>query len=144
MSTLRETLLTDERRPQTVDALVGVVEAEVNSKSGLSGAAIKTAYKAAKKVDDRIVRRAVAGMLPEFLDQLQPYWTGRADQPFGTHLANQSEPVAEALLSVTDARAANPKHAAAAKVYGMLRGKAKDHVSAALPRLGAALQSQMN
>ena len=45
--------------------------------------------------------------------------------------------------SVTDARAANPKHAAVAKAYGLLRGKAKDHVTAALPRLGAALEQQM-
>lgn len=44
---------------------------------------------------------------------------------------------------MTDARAANPKHAAVAKAYGLLRGKAKDHVTAALPRLGAALEQQM-
>ncbi|MCA0179912.1 MAG: hypothetical protein LCH77_10045 [Actinobacteria bacterium] len=144
MTSLRETLLTDDRRPQTVDALVGVVDAEVASKSGLSGAAIKTAYKAATKIDERIVRRAIAGMLPDFLDQLQPYWEARAGAPFGGQLAQQGERVSEALLSVTDARAANPKHAAVAKVYGMLRGKAKEHVTAALPRLGAALQSQMD
>lgn len=142
MTTLSETLLTPERRPQTVDALVGVVEAEVASKSGIGGAAIKTAYKAARKIDDRIVRRAIAGMLPDFLDRLDPFWAARGAQPFGATLAAQGDAAAEALLSVTDARAANPKHAAAAKVYGMLRGKAKDHVLAALPRLGAALEQQ--
>ena len=143
MTTLSETLLTPERRPQTVDALVGVVEAEVASKSGISGAAIKTAYKAARKIDDRIVRRAIAGMLPDFLDRLAPFWAARGDQPFGSQLAAQSDAAAEALLSVTDARAANPKHAALAKVYGMMRGKAKEHVVAALPRLGSALEQQM-
>jgi len=144
MTTLSETLLTPERRPQTVDALVGVVEDEVASKSGLSGTAIKTAYKAARKIDDRIVRRAIAGMLPEFLDQLEPFWAGRGEQPFGAHLAGQGERASEALLAVTDARAANPKHAAVAKVYGMLRGKAKDHVPAALPRVGTALERQIS
>ena len=70
---------------------------------------------------------------------------GVVGQPqFGGQLAQQGERVSEALLSVTDARAANPKHAAVARVYGMLRGKAKEHVTAALPRLGAALQSQMD
>ena len=34
-------------------------------------------------------------------------------------------------------------HAAVAKVYGMLRGKAKEHVVAALPRLGSTLEQQM-
>jgi hypothetical protein len=143
MSSLQETLLTPDRRPQTVDALVDVVEAEVASKSGLSGAAIKTAYKAARKIDDRIVRRAIAGMLPDFLDRLEPFWAGRGEQPFASALAADGDGAAEALLSVTDARAANPKHAAVAKAYGLLRGKAKDHVTAALPRLGAALEQQM-
>jgi hypothetical protein len=41
---------------------------------------------------------------------------------------------------VTDAKAANTSHGAAAKVYGSLRGKAKEHVVAALPRLGAAVE----
>ncbi|WP_295697124.1 hypothetical protein [Lapillicoccus sp.] len=140
MPTLSETLLAPDRRPSTVDALVGVVDAEVKSKSGIGGAAIKTAYAAAKKVDSRLVSRATNRMLPDFLTALEPYWQeGTAD--FGAHLTSQQDAVTESLLAVTDRRADNPSHAAVAKVYGMVRPKAKTHVTAALPRLGSTLQS---
>lgn len=140
MATLGEMLLEQGRRPQTVDTLVGVVDEEVKTKSGIGGAAIKTGYGAAKKIDASLVRRAINGMLPDFLGRLDTYWASRGDQPFGAYLAANGDAVAEALLAVTDERAARPKHAAAAKVYGKLRGRAKDNVVAALPRLGTAIE----
>ncbi|MEO7062050.1 MAG: hypothetical protein ABI083_20225 [Lapillicoccus sp.] len=140
MPTLSETLLAPDRRQDTVAALVGVVDAEVKSKSGFGGAAIKTAYAAAKKVDDKLVGKATNRMLPDFLSALDPYWAeGTAD--FGSHLTAQQDAVTESLLAVTDKRADNPNHAAVARVYGMIRPKAKAHVAAALPRLGTALQT---
>ena len=39
-----------------------------------------------------------------------------------------------------NAKAERTSHPAAARVYGALRAKAKEHVIAALPRLGAALE----
>ena len=140
MPTLSETLLTPERRPAAVDALSRVVDAEVASKSGLGGAAIKTAYGAARKVDSRLVTKAVSRMLPDFLSALEPYWEdGQGD--FGARLVFREGEVTESLLSVTDQRAANPAHATVARVYGMIRPTAKGHVSTALPRLGSTLQS---
>jgi len=140
MPTLSETLLTPERRPAAVDALSLVVDAEVASKSGLGGAAIKTAYGAARKVDSKLVRKAVNRMLPDFLTALEPYWeNGQGD--FSARLVSREAEVTESLLSVTDRRAANPDHAAVARAYGMVRPKAKRHVSTALPRLGSTLQS---
>ncbi len=140
MPTLSETLLTPERRPAAVDALSLVVDAEVASKSGLGGAAIKTAYGAARKVDSKLVRKAVNRMLPDFLTALEPYWEdGQGD--FSARLVSREAEVTESLLSVTDQRAANPDHAAVARAYGMIRPKAKGHVSTALPRLGSTLQS---
>ena len=140
MATLTESLLTPERRPAAVEALSQVIDAEVASKSGLGGAAIKTAYGAARKVDGRLVGKATNRMLPDFLTALEPYWNdGEGD--FGARLVAQQDAVTESLLAVTDKRAGNPDHAAVAKVYGMIRGKAKTHVSAALPRLGTTLQS---
>lgn len=128
------------KRPQTVAALVDVVDAEVNSKSGLSGTALKGAYKAAQKIDSTIVSRAIDKMLPDFIYRLDRYWDAKGDQPFGQYLASQGEDVANTLLEVTDQRAANPNNAAVAKVYNMVRGKAKENVVAALPRLGTALE----
>lgn len=137
---LSTTLLDPARRSAAVEALVSVVDSEVKGKGGISGAAIKTAYAAANKLDGSLVRRAVSRMLPEFLTQLDPFWDGRGANPFGTQLADDGDRAAEALLTVTDERAANPKHAAVAKIYGMVRARAKDHVRAALPRVGEALE----
>ena len=41
---------------------------------------------------------------------------------------------------MTDAKAEGTSHAAAKKVYNALRGKAKEQVVAALPRLGTAVE----
>ena len=139
--TLSETLLDPARRPATVDALVAVVESEVKSKGGLSGTALRTAVSAAQAIDKTIVRRAVARMLPEFLAQLDPFWESKGEASFGPRLVADGDRAAEALLEVTDHRAANPKHAAIAKVYGMIRSKAKGHVVSALPAVGTALES---
>ena len=139
--TLSETLLDPARRPATVDALVAVVESEVKSKGGLSGTALRPAVSAAQAIDKTIVRRAVTRMLPEFLTQLDPFWEAKGEADFGPRLVADGDRAAEALLAVTDRRAANPKHAAIAKVYGMIRSKAKGHVVAALPAVGTALES---
>lgn len=139
-TTLHDALLTPERRPQAVDALVGVVDAEVQGKSGLGGAAIRTAYGASKKIDARLAHKAVGRMLPDFLTALEPYWA-QSSGDFGATLVARQDEVAESLLAVTDKRADNPAHAAVAKVYGMIRPKAKQHVTAALPRLGSTVQT---
>lgn len=144
MVDLAEKLLQPQYRPQTVQTLTEVVETEVNSKSGLSGTAIKTAYKGAQKISPNIVSQAMDKMLEDFLHTLDPFWRGRGEQPFGAYLAANSDQVTEELLKITDARAAKPDNAAAAKVYGMLRGKAKENVTPALPRLGSALEGLMN
>jgi hypothetical protein len=44
--------------------------------------------------------------------------------------------VADALLGVTDDRAAGSRRDSVKKVYGKLRPQAKKHVEEALPRLG--------
>lgn len=142
MSTLlTETLLDPARRDQAVDTLVGVIDAEVAGKKGIGGTVLKTAYSAVKKINDGIVRRAVNGMLPDAARALQPYWDARGAQPFGTYLAANGDAAADALLAVSDTRAANPKHAAIAKIYNGVRPKAKQHVVEALPRLGSAVET---
>lgn len=135
-------LLTDPvRRPRAVEALAGVVQDEVQSRTGISGIALKTAYKAVTAIKSDIVFKAVDYMLPDFAQALDPFWTARSGQPFGTYLTSRSAEAAEALLGVTDQRAANPDHAALAKIYNGIRPKAQGMVASALPRLGAAVES---
>ena len=57
------------------------------------------------------------------------------------YLASRGEEAAAALLAVTDAKARSTSNAVAAKAYQSLRGKAQEHVQAALPRLGAAVEA---
>ncbi len=141
MTTLPEILTDPARRPQAVETLAGVVKAEVASKSGLSGIALKTAYKAVSTISPDLVLRAVDYMLPDFAEQLDPFWSARAGQPFGSYLSSRGDEAAEALLVVTDRRAAKPDHAAIAKIYNGVRSRAKSHVAESLPRLGTAIES---
>ena len=139
-TTVSDALLEPTRRPAAVAALTEVIDAEVADKSGFGGAAVKAGYAAAKKLGGDFVTSATDRLLPQFASALDPFWATKGDQSFGAHLASQPEAAADALLAVTDAKAANTSHGAAAKVYGSLRGKAKEHVVAALPRLGNAVE----
>lgn len=141
MSTaVSDALLDEARRPAAVAALTSVIDAEVADKSGLGGAAVKTGYAAAKKLGGDFVESATDRLLPQFAAALDPFWATKGDASFGDHLAGQSDAAADALLAVTDAKADATSHAAAKKVYGALRGKAKEQVVEALPRLGAAVE----
>jgi hypothetical protein len=73
------------------------------------------------------------------VDKLEPYWADfntSGGSEFGDYLAKRGEEVSEALLSVTDARAAASGRPTIIKAYGSVRGSAVRHVEAALPRVG--------
>ncbi len=141
MSSLPELLLDPSRRDQVVAALVSTVESEVQSKSGIGGMALKAAFKAVQKISPELVRRAVNGMLPDMAERLDPIWQSRGEQPFGVYLPSRGDEAADAMLAVTDERAARPKHAAVAKIYNTVRPKAKSQVVEALPAVGRAIDS---
>lgn len=134
-----DSLLDPAKRPQVVQSLSTVIDQEVESKSGLGGMALKTAFASAKKMKEGIVPKATDAMLPEIAAALAPYWEAKGDQDFGSYLSSRSSEVADALLAVADAKASSPDNAALAKVYKPIRGKAKGCVEEALPRLAAAL-----
>ncbi|WP_109473323.1 DUF6918 family protein [Ornithinimicrobium cavernae] len=141
MSSLQQILLDPARRPAVVEALVGVVDAEVAGTSGIGGRIIKTGYAAVTRVADGFVARAVNTLLPDFAAALDPFWQDRGDRPFGDVLVAHRDEAAEALLAVTDRRVGGTSHGAVKKVYGTLRGRARENVVAALPRVGAALEA---
>ena len=71
--------------------------------------------------------------------KLKPYWADfstSGGSEFGDYLAKRGEGVSEALLLVTDARAAASGRPTVIKAYGAVRGGAAKHVEAALPRVG--------
>ena len=138
---LSETLLAQDRRPQVVADLVSVIDAEVKDKKGLGGVAVKGGYAAVRKVSPSIAASSTDRMLPEFAVALQPFWDdfdGNGD--FGAYLAGRGDEASDALLAVTDARAAATEREPLKRAYNGLRGKAKAHVEQALPRLGQVVQ----
>lgn len=137
--TLKEVLLDDSRRPTVVTDLETLVDDEVSAKSGVSGTVVKTGYGAVKKIKPGMIGSAADSLLDDFSSKLEPFYSdylagGGAD--FGSYLQGRSDEVSDALLSVTDARAADSNRDAIKKVYDKLRPQGKSNVEEALPALG--------
>lgn len=144
---LSESLLKTDRRPQVVHDLAKVIDAEVKSKKGMAGMAVKAGYVAVRKVSPTVTTSATDRMLPDFATALDPFWdhfVASGEQDFGSFLAARSGEVSDALLKVTDERAARTEREPLKRAYGGLRGKAKDHVIAALPSIGSTLQQHVD
>jgi hypothetical protein len=143
--TLQELFLTPENFPRLVADTRVLVDGELASKGGISGTAVKAAYKAITAFAPGYYEHAITTMLPDMIVQLEPYWadfgtSGSAD--FGDYLAKRGDEVAPALLSVTDDMAQRSGRAAVVKAYRMVRGGASKNIEAALPALGAMVQKR--
>lgn len=138
MATLKELLGGADKRGAIIDDSLGVLDAEVDSKGGLGGMAIKTAFKVVKGVSPGFLRQVVDHLLNDFLDALDPLYQEALVKniPPRAHLQANPGRVADALLAITDRRANNAKNPTIKKTYETLRGSAKKHVEAAVPRLG--------
>src|SRR5499427_9582595 len=126
--TLQEILLAPDTKPHVVDDCYALIQEELAEKSGISGTALKFAYKAATTFAPGHVRHMVATLLPRMVEELQPFWedfNAAGGTEFGDYLATRGDEEADALLTVTDDRAAASGRPGAAK-----------HVQAALPQVG--------
>jgi hypothetical protein len=126
-----------------IDDCCALIQQQVSETSGISGAAVKVAYKTATTFANGYIRHMVENLLPELADKLEPYWadfSANGGSEFGDYLAKRSDEVSEALLSVTDARCAASSKPTIVKAYKAVRGSAAKHVAAALPNVGALAQ----
>ena len=138
-ATLQEILLTPETQPQVTDDCFKLLEQELSDKSGVSGTAVKLAYKTVNAFMPGHIRHMVGKLLPDMVDQLEPFWAdfnSSGGSEFGDYLAKRGDEVAPALLSVTDAKAASSGRPTIVKAYNSVRGSAVKHIEAALPRVG--------
>lgn len=147
VAALSESLLDDAKRSAFLAEAKEVLDAEVSDKGGASGLAVKGGYAAVNKIGPSIVPDALESLAPKLLEQLEPFWqdykaTGAGS--FSDLLVAKSDEVAEALLAVTDARAAASSRPALQKVYNSLRSSAKKNVIEALPRVGDLVQRHAN
>jgi hypothetical protein len=143
VATLREMLLAPEIQPQVVADCQALVELELSAKSGVSGTAVKLAYKAVKAFAPGYYQSTVELMLPDMANQLEPFWADFAvsgGSEFGDYLTKRGDEVAEALLAVTDTMARESQRPTVVKAYKTVRGGASKHIEAALPNLGAMVQ----
>lgn len=147
MVTLVEKITAPDVAPQVLDASMQLVEQEVASKRGLSGAAVKAGFAVVKAVKPGFIKDAVSSLLPEFAQALQPMYEqsgapeagADSGKRFETYLLDHQTEAADALLSVTDARAERAKNKTVKKTYDKMRGGAKTHVQAAIPNLARTL-----
>ena len=138
-ATLQDILLAPDTKPKVIEDCYALIQQEVSDKSGVSGTAVKLAYKTVNTFMPGHIRNMVGKMLPEMVDKLEPFWAdfnSSGGSEFGDYLAKRGDEVAQALLSVTDARAAESGRPTIVKAYKSVRGSAVKHIQAALPRLG--------
>ena len=139
VATLPEILLAPDTKPQVTADCMTLIQQEVSAKSGVSGTAVKLAYKTANTFASGYLQAMVEKLIPEMADKLQPYWADFAASgagEFGDYLAKRGDEVSESLLSVTDARAQASNRPTVIKAYKTVRGSAAKHVEAALPDVG--------
>ena len=142
-ATLHEMLLAPEIRPQVIADCEKLIDNEVGDMSGISGTAVKLAYKTVKTFSSGHIHYMVETLLPRLADQLQPYWAdfnAGGGGSFGDYLAKREDEVSEALLAITDERGRNSSRPTIVKAYNTVRGGASKHVKAALPQVGALIQ----
>src|SRR5438270_8641811 len=108
-ATLQEILLAPETRPRVIADCHALIEQEVSGMSGISGTAVKLAYKTVVVFSPGHVRHMVEVLLPRMTQELEPYWadfSSSGGSEFGGYLAERGDEVSQALLSVTDERGA--------------------------------------
>jgi len=148
MASLVDLLTTSETRPRVVRACCDLIEAEVDSKRGISGIAVKAGYRLVRAVKPTMVGEIVERLLPEFSEAMEPFYAASVaaaeaeERPvsrvFAERLTRDDAAVAEALLQVTDRRAEKAS-GPLLKTYKKLRGSAHDHVKLAVPGLARTI-----
>jgi hypothetical protein len=140
---LQQTLLTPASNEQVIADCLTLIDQELSEKSGVSGNAVRLAYKTANALAPGYLRDMVGKVLPLMAQQLEPYWSdfqASGGAEFGDYLAKRGDEVAASLLSVTDSMAERSDRPAIVRAYNTVRGSAARHVEAALPRVGALAQ----
>lgn len=142
MASLEDALTGAGKKEAVVRDSLDVIDAEVADKSGLTGMAIKAAYKTVRGLRPDFVDRAVADLLPEFARALDPLYQEalQSGTPVGDFLRRNADRAANALLAITDGKAQRSRNRVVKGAYDKLRGTAEKHVVAAMPRVASLVE----
>lgn len=129
-----------DRKQRFIAGGARLVDAEVARKSGLAGMALKAGLATIKRVRPDIVEGLLEMLLPRFAPVLEPHFqAAQASGDVAGYFAAHADLVADAMLSVTDERAAHARNALLKKTYQGLRGQARTHTVEAIPGVGRLL-----
>lgn len=142
MPSLTDVLTGSDRLKSVVDDCLVILDEEVASKRGFTGVGIKAGFKVVKSFKPGFLRTVVTDLVPEFAVALDPLYQEALGQggSVDTFLRQNASRVSDALLAITDAKARGSKNGVIKGAYDRLRGTAKKHVEAAVPRLGGLVQ----
>jgi hypothetical protein len=135
----------DEKKASIATDCAKLMDEQVAAKTGLSGLAIKTAYRALKGIGSGYIPRAICNLLPQALEALDPLWTEglQAGDPV-EHLTHNSAMAADVLLGVTDRKISNAKNKIVIATYNKVRKSVKGDVEEAIPSLARILDHHTN
>jgi len=138
---LSEQFSPSDKRNAVIDDALQVLDAEVKDKSGLSGMAVKGAFKIVKGVQPGFLRKVIEKLFDEFIEKMDPVYQKALSEGMkpGGLVQKEKSQVAGALLSVTDRRAEQAESDLIKKTYAKLRPAAQKHVEAAAPRISELL-----
>jgi hypothetical protein len=142
MANLVESLASESKKGAVTEDCLSLIDSEVADKGGLTGLVIKAGYKTVQGIKPGFVRQVVADLIPEFAVALDPlYQEARStNRSVKEHFTANAPRVADALLSITDAKAGRSKSGMVKGTYEKLRGSAKKNVEAAVPRLAVVIE----
>ena len=148
MKSLKEVVSDPKVQESVLQDSLRVLDQEVSSKSGMTGLAIKGAYKLMKSVQQgKVLKKAVKVLMPEFIEKIDPYYAKYQKEGKGSAWCDWLRPhydtIADELLSVTDAKSGESDNPAIIKAYKKLRPKAKKEVVASLPALARMMEKYM-
>ncbi|MDH4145731.1 MAG: hypothetical protein OEY23_11265 [Acidimicrobiia bacterium] len=134
--TLREIAEDPARRAALVRSAVVELEAELDERSGVTAMAMRAGYKTLRKLRPNLVEQNLDRLVPQFAGALDPHVeAGRRAGDVEAYLLGNADPIAEDLLAITDARAAEADNRLAVKTYEKLRPRAKSNVVDGMGRL---------
>jgi hypothetical protein len=137
---LSDGLIDSNKKAMVVDDCCTMIDAQLASKSGISGMALKAAFAALKGIKPGYIPHVVEMLLPQCFAVLDPLWNEGVQKgnPVEYMAASRSQ-AADALLSITDERIKDSKRALVRGTYEKLRNSAKQHVEAAVPDLAKVI-----